>query len=186
MFKVQRLYITTNKVFYKHTWVCLIHKSEKEWYFDQGNICQNFQSYDAKKSKPKCTCLKCYRPLGGITHYLVNFAHYPSQPWKFPKLKDIFPCDRVCTYLKCYLLASELFNYWVQFAACVPVPIINATALWNATSLVVNYPNIGRNFLLSADHRVPHYPQFPTTQQMWLQGSDQHACDYCSCCWCEY
>ena len=23
---------------------------------------------------------------------------------------------------------------------------------------VVNYPNIGRNFLLSADHRVPHYP----------------------------
>ena len=48
--------------------------------------------------------------------------------------------------------------------------------------LVVNYPNIGRNFLLSADHRLPHYPQFPS-QQMWLQASDQHACDYCSCCW---
>ena len=25
-------------------------------------------------------------------------------------------------------------------------------------TMVVNYPNIGRNFLLSADHRVPHYP----------------------------
>ena len=40
--------------------------------------------------------------------------------------------SREFTYLKCYL------------PTCL--------------AAVVNYPNIGRNFLLSADHRVPYYP----------------------------
>ena len=123
---------------------------------------------------PWCTSASCNQCWWWIIRILGTIESVPiwNMPiWNVP----------ICQVPVASTAGGELSEYWKLLRLYLSEICLSEMYLCQLqTPLVVNYPNIGRNFLLSADHRLPHYPQFPS-QQMWLQASDQHTCDYCSC-----